>query len=102
MNPSGLFNYSGFPGYFVVNRDYYNYNDYELSNEEIESIVKNNINSDPFIPKNDKGRLVIKVENGVVELAGIVRCRKTKLLSYIDTFWSDGVKDVINNIKIKQ
>lgn len=82
--------------------DLYDYNNnFILDDEEIADLVRDNIQSNPFIPPSDVNSIAIEVKNGVVTLSGKVRNPRSKPLSYADAFWSSGVIDVISNIEVK-
>jgi hypothetical protein len=72
-----------------------------LTDEDIANIVEDNIRSDLTIPREDKKNIKIEVKDGIVDLSGTVRDRRSKPLSYADAFWSMGVLDVNSSIKIK-
>jgi hypothetical protein len=81
--------------------DLYDYNNnFILDDNEIKDIVWDNINADYGITMSDQNKLQIEVNNGVVTLSGEVRNPRTKPLAYADAYWSSGVIDVINNIKV--
>ncbi len=72
-----------------------------LTDDEIINVVRDNIRSDPAIPRSDKESIKITVSGGVVNLSGNIRERRTKPLAYADAFWSMGVVDVNNDLKIQ-
>jgi len=82
--------------------DLYDYNsNFILDDNEITDIVMDNIASDPGITLSDQNKIEIDVKDGVVNLAGEVSNPRTKPLAYADAYWSSGVIDVVNNIKVK-
>lgn len=82
--------------------DLYDYNsNFILDDEEIGDIVRDNIQSNPFIPPSDANNITIDVKDGVVTLGGTVRNPRSKPLAYSDGFWSSGVVDLISNIQVQ-
>ncbi|MGI5840825.1 MAG: BON domain-containing protein [Patescibacteria group bacterium] len=76
--------------------------DYALTDEEVRDIVRDTIDSNPYISRSDKNNIEIKVDSGVVTLEGNVRNRRSKPLAYADAFWSSGVVDVESKLKVKE
>lgn len=90
--PSGISDY-----------DLYDYNNnWVLDDNEIADEVRDNIYADPGISMTDTNNIKVQVNDGVVTLSGQVHNPRSKPFAYSDAYWSPGVTDVINNIKIKQ
>ena len=71
-----------------------------LDDSEIASYVKDNIDLDPYISVSDKNNIDVEVEGGTAILRGTVKNRRSKGLAYADAFWTAGVLDVENEIKV--
>ncbi len=105
MPPCG---YTGMPyGYYPW--DYWDYTDFYdynanliLDDDEVRDLVSDTIDSNPYIPQSDKDNIKVDVKDGVVTLSGVAKNRRTKPLAYADAFWSRGVVDVNNNIKVEE
>lgn len=81
--------------------DLYDYNNnFVLDDDEITALVKDNIESDPFIPPYDSNNIKVEIKNRVVTLSGTVKTPRSKPLSYADAFWSSGVSDVFSNVEV--
>lgn len=81
--------------------DLYDYNNnFILEDNEIHDIVTDNIAADGGIPLSDQNKIEVKVKDGVVTLSGEVKYPRTKPLAYTDAYWSSGVIDVMNNLKV--
>ncbi len=100
--------YSGMP-YSYYPWDYWDYTDlYDyngnliLDDNEVTDLVTDTIDSNPYIPQSDKDSLKVNVKDGIVTLSGEVKNRRSKPLAYADAFWSRGVVDVNNDIKVEE
>jgi hypothetical protein len=82
--------------------DLYDYNNnYVLDDNEIVDLVKDNIVADPGIPMSDAHNIDVRVSGATATLSGTVRNPRTSPLAYTDTYWTPGVRDVINNIEVQ-
>lgn len=82
--------------------DLYDYNnDLILEDNEISDFVKDNIVADPGIPMSDANNIQVKVEDGKAILSGTVRNPRTNPLAYTDAYWTPGVLDVQDDIKVE-
>ncbi len=103
--PPGYYNYpyGYYPWDYWDYTDFYDYNaDLVLEDNEIQDLVSDTIAADPYIPQSDINNITVSVNNGVVTLSGTVRNKRSKPLAYADAFWSRGVVDVINNVKVEE
>lgn len=83
--------------------DWYDYNaNAVLDDNEIGDLVRDTLDSNPYITRSDKNNIDVKVKDGVVTLSGEVRNRRSKPLAYADAFWSAGVVDIKSEIKVKK
>lgn len=81
--------------------DLYDYNNnFVLDDNEIEDIVRDNIAADYGISLSDQNRIDVSVKDSVVTLSGEVRNPRSKPLAYADAYWSSGVLDVENKLKV--
>lgn len=71
------------------------------SGNEIKDVVKDNLDADYGITQSDQNKINISVKDGVATLSGEVTNPRTKPLAYADAYWSSGVTDVVNNLKVK-
>ncbi len=82
--------------------DLYDYNNnFALDDNEVADIVLDNIAADPGITVSDTNNIKVTVKNGVAKLTGTVRNPRSKPLAYADAFWSSGVTEVQNEIKVQ-
>ena len=89
--------------YGLNDLDFYDYNNnWVLDDNEIADIVRDNIYADPGITTSDSNNIKVAVDDGVVTLSGQVRNPRSKPYAYADAYWSTGVTDVVNNIRVKQ
>ncbi len=75
---------------------------YEWTDEDIADNVINNIDSNPYISRSSKDNIEVGVKDGVVTLSGEVKNRHDQFLAYADAFWSSGVVEVVNELKIRE
>ncbi len=73
-----------------------------MDDEDIRENVLSNISIDPYLPQKDKDSIDAAVDNGFVTLTGNVSTRSSKFIAFGDAFWSSGVVDVMNDIKVEQ
>lgn len=81
----------------------YDYNQNQtLDDNEITDVILDNIEADPGIPLSDEHKIKVNVKDGTVTLTGDVSQPRTVPFAYADAWWAPGVKEVVNNIKVKQ
>jgi hypothetical protein len=69
------------------------------TDEEIEEIVYDAIDDDPFIAWD--APIVVEAKNGVVTLSGTVPNPRMRHAAEDDAWWVPGVKDVHNEIRVE-
>lgn len=80
----------------------YDYNQNQtFDDNEITDVILDNIEADPGIPLSDEHKIKVEVQNGVATLSGEVMQPRTIPFAYADAWWAPGVKEVVNNIKVK-
>lgn len=80
----------------------YDYNQNQvLDDEEIVDVIMDNIEGDPGIPLSDEHRIKVEVKNGIATLSGEVFQPRTVPFAYADAWWAPGVREVVNNLKVK-
>jgi osmotically-inducible protein OsmY len=77
--------------------------DQRLANDEDlrENIIVS-LYDDPQIPRSDKERIMVEVQDKVARLSGVVRYRQSKLQAYLNALGVVGIADVRNEIKLKE
>lgn len=80
----------------------YDYNQNQtLDDNEITDVILDNIEADPGIPFSDEHKIKVEVKNGLATLSGEVNQPRSVPFAYVDAWWTPGVKEVVNNIKVK-
>lgn len=69
-----------------------------MTDEDILEQIHDNIEQDPFIPRGDKDKILIEVDEGLVHLTGSVSAPEIISRVHDDAFWSAGVKEVENDL----
>ena len=86
-------------GYWNTYSPWYDYyDDWELTDEEIKDDVESSIGADPYLTRREIDNIDVEVNNGVVTLTGVVTKRSSKWVAFNDSYWVNGVRDVINKI----
>lgn len=72
------------------------------TDQEVQELVEDNIEGDPLVPGRDRRAISVQARNGIVTLVGTVRNRIVKFAAGSDAYWSYGVKEVRNELELKQ
>jgi len=70
--------------------------------EDLRENIIVSLYDDPRIPRSDKERITVEVQEKVARLSGVVRYRQSKLQAYLDALAVVGVTDVHNEIKLAE
>lgn len=71
-----------------------------LDDEELRENIITSLYDDPQIPRLDKEKITVEVQNKVARLSGTVRYRQSKIGAYLNALQVPGVIDVRNEIKL--
>jgi osmotically-inducible protein OsmY len=70
--------------------------------EDLRENIITSLYDNPQIPRSDKERIMVEVQDKVARLSGTVRYRQSKLQAYLDALGAAGIADVHNEIKLKE
>ncbi|HUW24645.1 MAG TPA: BON domain-containing protein [Patescibacteria group bacterium] len=71
-----------------------------LDDEDLRQNIIASLYDDPRIPRPDKEKITVDVQDKIARLSGTVRYRQSKVQAYLNALEAVGIADVRNEIKL--
>ncbi len=73
-----------------------------FDDEDLRQNIIADLYDNPRIPRSDKEKIRVAVQDKVAQLSGVVRYRQSKLQAYLTALAVTGIADVRNEIKLAE